>query len=114
MKITKLKEVEICDFKGCGKDIDDDPFNFIDEKRYCWDHYKKLRLVNHEHRIKYRYYGFDYAHISKYCDWNSSICKLYEEKTLFNGGVDKDDIFKTIYENQDLLDLLVEKLKERK
>jgi hypothetical protein len=35
MKITKLKEVEICDFKGCGKDIDDDPFNFIDEKRYC-------------------------------------------------------------------------------
>jgi hypothetical protein len=119
MKITKTLEGSgyICDYENCGKEITWPYTRFVlNEKDYCKDHYIKLRLVGHEHNLEYKYFGFGSggACIWKHCVWNINICDYGELKNLSDYNVPEYELFKTIYENQDLLDLLVEKLKERK
>lgn len=113
MKIIKTKEIEMfrCDCVNCGEEL---RYAYhLNGKDYCSPHFDEVWLSDHKHTLKYEFYGWEgsEAYIEKYCDTNRGICKYEEKKVLFDKKPNKKELLEVIYENKDLFDLLVEKMK---
>lgn len=115
-QITTTKETEICDYGGCGKDLQ----GWINEthqfgnKVYCWEHYKEAKLKDHkEHRFVYNYSQFgDELFVKKCCA--NPYCDYKDQKTVFYKHSPREKLWEIIFENQDVLELIQEKAKENK
>jgi hypothetical protein len=119
-EITSEIEIEMCDFEGCGEEADH--WNYYGGKYYCEPHYKVAELADHKKHIwEYKFWeqgrGLETKYfILKNCQLD--VCGKKEridlnEKTGKGYGM-YEYIAKALFENKDLFDLLVEKLKERK